>query len=949
MKSMAILICAFSMLSPLSFAQEQNIERINNGVIVHTPGMMVKAQFYTENILRIEKWPPGSSDKKRSLSVIVDRPLTAKVGIQTRANDLLLSSRYMEAAVSLTTGDIAFTRRGSSGKGNEERRILTEEHHQFTPVVYGADSSYTISQDFRLTPGEGIYGLGADQHGYMNYRGDTVTLVQTNTNAISPFLISTMNYGILWDNYSKTVLRDDGKSIMTLWSDVGDNIDYYLIAGDAMDSVIVGYRVLTGQAPMYGKWAYGYWQSKEHYKTQDEVLAIARKYRELGMPIDNIVQDWDYWNGAKNWSGMFFDKTLFPQPESMLDSLHRMHFHFMISVWPALGPNTAIYKDMEKRGFLYPPVGWGGFKYYDAYNPDANALYWKYLRDGLLTKGVDAWWIDSPEPDLINANTVGSTEYEMKRVGNNHLGSWARYLNAFSLAMTDDLYSHYRKEYSDKRFYILTRSTYAGQQRNAATTWTGDIGANWKIYRDQISAGINHCMAGIPYYTFDIGAFVLGAYGGVFSRGGKDPAYQEFYARMFQFGAFSPIFRAHGSETPREIWEFGEFTKPMVRFDNLRYRLLPYIYSLAWKVMSQGYTIMRGLPMDFESDKKTYDLDNQFMFGPSIMVTPVTHWMYYRPPEQSILIGPEFFTTADNKAGILATYCSDSKHGNVTKQEIEPDVNINWYSTGRPAYVTDSSFSIRWEGKLLPQETGKYQFHMRSYDAKRIILDGNVLPIVYTSVEQYTDTIQLTAGRAYSFVLETENATPGAAHMELYWKTPTIFAEEQRHEDRPKTEKVYLPESKGWYDFWTGKNYRGGQEVMADAPIDKIPLFVKAGSIIPMGPFVHYATEHPEGPIELRIYAGANASFTLYEDENDNYNYERGVYSTIDLSWNESTRSLTIGARHGSFPGMQKERSFNIVIVSGERGTGVDTTEKADKTVAYTGTPMVVSFDASSK
>ncbi len=778
----------------------------------------------------------------------------------------------------------------------------------------------------------------------MNYRGDTVTLVQTNTNAISPFLVSTMNYGILWDNYSKTVFSDDGKKVMSLWSDVGDNLDYYFISGDNIDSVIAGYRELTGQAPMYGKWAYGYWQSKEHYASREEVMDIAGKYRELKIPIDNIIQDWDYWGGGKNWSGMFFDSTMYPNPKEMIDSLHQMHFHFMISIWPALGPNTAIYKDMEKRSFLYPPVGWGGFRYYDAYNPAANELYWQYLKKGLLSKGVDAWWIDSTEPDLINANTVGSTEYEMKRVGSNHLGSWARYLNAFSLAMTDDLYSNYRKEFSDKRFYILARSTYAGQQRNAATTWTGDIGADWKIYRDQISAGINHCMAGIPYYTFDIGAFVLGAYGGVFNRGGKDPAYQEFYARMFQFGAFSPIFRAHGSETPREIWEFGEFTKSMLKFDNLRFRLLPYIYSLAWKVTSQGYTIMRGLPMDFDWDKKSYDIDNQFMFGPSIMVSPVTDWMYYPPPEQSVLIGQEFFKTTDGKPGIVATYCSDSKHKNVTKREVEPTIDINWYTTGRPNYVTDSSFSIRWEGKLIPQETGKYQFHMRSYDAKRITLDGKQLPIVYTSVEQYTDTLDLVAGKEYSFVLETENATPGAAHMELYWKTPSIFANEQVEECRPKIERVYLPETRGWYDFWTGKKYDGGQEVGADAPIDKIPLFVKSGSIIPMGPLMQYSTEKPADPIELRIYRGGDASFVLYEDENDNYNYEKGIYSTIALGWNDSTHTLTIGKRQGTFPGMLKERTFNIILVSPDHGTGVEVTEKIDRVVTYDGSKRKVVF-----
>ena len=937
MKPLIAILLTLTTLAPSSFPRENNFKRIKNGVVLVTPGLNIKIQLYSADIVRVEKWLPSGTQNKKSLSVIMEKLPDLKVGIEERNNKLAMSSGRLKVVVSLPDGRVEF----QNPDGSE---ILKENTFGFAPVVYGTDSSFSVFQKFELTPDEGTYGLGADQHGYMNYRGDTITLVQTNTNAISSFLISTMNYGILWDNYSKTILSDDGKKIMSLWSDVGDNIDYYFVGGANMDSVISGYRRLTGEAPMYGKWAYGYWQSKEHYATREEVLDIARKYRRLGMPIDNIVQDWNYWGGSKNWSGMFFDSATYPHPKSMVDSLHKMHFHFMISIWPALGPNTAIYREMDNDGFLYAPVGWGGFKYYDAYNPAADKLYWQYLKNGLLSKGVDAWWIDSTEPDLINANTVGSTEYEMKRVGRNYLGSWARYLNAFSLAMTDDLYTLYRKEHSDKRFYILTRSTFSGQQRAAASTWTGDIGANWKIYRDQISAGINHCMAGIPYYTFDIGAFVLGAYGGVFNRGGKDPAYQEFYARMFQFGAFSPIFRAHGSETPREIWEFGEFTDAMLKFDNLRYRLLPYIYSLAWKVTSQGYTIMRGLPMDFESDKKTYDIDNQFMFGPSIMVTPVTDWMYYRPPESSVPIGPEFFRTNDGKPGILATYCSDSKHKTVTKQEIEPNININWYSTGRPGYVTDSSFSIRWDGKLIPPETGKYQFHLRSYDAKRIILDGKQLPIVYTSVEQYTDTLDLVAGKEYSFVLETENATPGAAHMELCWKTPSIFASETVEECRQKIEKVYLPKTKCWYDFWTGKKCDGGREVAADAPIDKILLFVKAGSIIPMGPFMQYSTEKPPDPIELRIYPGADGNFILYEDENDNYDYEKGIYSTIQFKWDDADYTLTIQKRHGKFPGMLKERTFAVVLVSPDHGTGVAVTEKADKMLKYDGTRETITL-----
>jgi alpha-D-xyloside xylohydrolase len=621
-----------------------------------------------------------------------------------------------------------------------------------------------------------------------------------------------------------------------------------------------------------------------------------------------------------------------------------MNFHMMISIWPALGPNTPIYKDMLQKGFLYNPVGWAGFKYYDAFNPAANQLYWQYLKKGLYYTGIDAWWIDSTEPDVVNALTKESTEYELKKMDDNYLGSWARYLNAYSLSMTDALYKNLRNETGQHRAYILTRSTFTGQQRNAATTWSGDIGANWEVYRHQISAGVNHSMSGIPYWTFDIGSFVIGAYEGVFCNGGKDPAYQELYARMFQLGAFSPIFRSHGSETPREIWEMGEFVEPILKFDNLRYRLLPYIYSLAWKVTNDGYTIMRGLPMDFTADKNTFSIDDQFMFGPSIMVCPVTEYMYHRPPEASVIVGPEFFKTNDGKPGLDAKYYKDNKYKTLGKEQVDPNIDIFWY-TGRPDYVTDSMFAIRWEGKLIPKETGKYQFHMKSFDAKRIILDGKKLPIVYTSVEQYTDFVKLEAGKEYSFVLETENASTGAARMILFWKTPQIFVKEQTVEAKAKHREVYLPSGRQWIDFWTGKSIEGGKTILSDAPIDKIPLLIKAGSIIPMGPFIQYSTEKPADPIELRIYPGSDGAFTLYEDENDNYNYEKGVYATIGFIWDDAKHQLIIADRKGEFPGMLKERTIKIIMVSEGHGTGIKITKKADREVKYYGKELVVQLD----
>ena len=465
--------------------------QINNGAELLSDDYNLKVQFYTKNIVRVVKWASSGSSDKTTLSVTKNEPDQLDILMEDKGNILLLSSDKLSIEINKTDFNVQYL-----SKNNE---IILREFGvpQFQAVVYDTDSGYSFKQNFKLTISEGIYGLGQHQYGYFNYRGKEVVLLQSKTDAVNPFLISTNNYGILWDNYSKTIFKDDEKSA-SLWSDMGNNIDYYFVAGASMDEVISGYRTLTGKTPMYGKHAYGYWQSKEHYDTQAELMQVARKYRALKITIDNMIQDWDYWNGAQNWSGMFFDETLFPKPKEICDELHDKNYYIIISIWPALGPNTPIYRDMLSNGFLYEPVGWAGFKYYDAYNPEANKLYWKYLKDGIYSKGLDGWWIDSTEPDVVNAMTKESSEYELKKMGSNYLGSSARYMNSFSLVMTNDLYKFWRETDSTRRACILTRSTYAGQQRNAATTWSGDIGASWEVYRNQISAGLNHSMSGIP-------------------------------------------------------------------------------------------------------------------------------------------------------------------------------------------------------------------------------------------------------------------------------------------------------------------------------------------------------------------------------------------------------------------------------------------------------------------
>jgi len=899
-------------------------------------GQTVRVQFYAADVVRVLKWTPAGSPDKLRL-VVVAQPLSGvALTREETPGALTVASAKLRVRVRKTDGVVSFETPDGASVLAEARAAA------FTPVSTPFERAWSVAQTFRLTPEEGIYGLGQHQDSVMNYRGHSLKLVQTNTDAVTPVLVSTRGWGLLWDNDSKTQFEDGARGA-SLWSEVADNVDYYLFYGPSLDAVIGGYRGLTGQAPLYGKWAYGYWQSKEHYHTQDELLQVAAEYRRRGIPIDNIVQDWNYWGSLAQWGGMVFDPERYPRPDEMVKRLHDLNYHLMISIWPGLGPETAIHKEMAQRGFLYAPVGWAGFRYYDAFNPEANALYWRYLNDGLRSKGIDAWWIDSTEPDVINALTKESSEYELKKMGRHHLGSWHRHLNSYSLAMMDALYANLRRQGDAQRVYMLTRSAFAGQQRTAATTWSGDIGASWEIYRKQIAAGLNFSMSGMPYWTFDIGGFVIASYGGTFSNGGKDPAYQELYTRMFQFGAFCPIFRSHGSDTPREIWELGEFAPTLVKFDRLRYRLLPYIYSLAWQVTSQGYTMLRGLPMDFPADRATHGVADQFLFGPALMVSPVTEYQLHRPPEASVLIPPASLRTPDGKPGLLARYYKDTAYQTLGLERVDPNVDVFWY-TGRPDYVTDSTLSIRWEGQLVPTQSGPHQFQVKAFGTKRIVLDGRELPFVVPGNEPYTEIVTLEAGRAYPIKVELENATSGALRMQLCWKTPGTFAREKTTEARVQTRPVYLPAGTRWTDFWTGEGHAGGQTIVADAPIDKLPLFVRAGSIVPLGPELQYATEKPADPIELRVYPGADGRFTLYEDENDGYAYEKGVHATIDLRWDDARRQLILGERKGEFPGMLKTRTFQVVLVRVNHGTGGESTATADRVITYDGTRQVASF-----
>jgi alpha-D-xyloside xylohydrolase len=656
------------------------------------------------------------------------------------------------------------------------RKLTQENTRTLTPTEVNGEKTLHSERFVNMwDTQEAFYGLGQHQAGVWNYRGEAVDLSQDNTNISIPFLLSSNGYGIFWNNGSRSRFNNRFVHAFYLSSEVSDSMDYYFFYGPDFDHLIADYRELTGAAPLFGRWAYGYWQCKNRYDSQQELLAIAQKYRDLHIPLDNIVQDWFWWN---TMGEPVFNKN-YPDPKAMVDGLHKNNVHLMISVWPYFRPGSPVYDDMDKRGFFidrtiapsFHPVAQA---LYDPFNPEARKYYWNLMNDALFKIGADAWWLDTTEAETEGRET---NILVTNKVNGGENG--ARYANEFPLMTTTAVYEGQREASDKKRVFILSRSTYAGAQRNAAATWSGDVDPNWETFRRQIPAGLNYSVSGLPYWTTDIGGFV--------SANPDDPAYRELYVRWFQFGTFCPIFRAHGTRTTNqnEIWSYGrDAQKILTAYDQLRYRLMPYIYSLAWKTTNEGYTIMRPLVMDFREDVRAQNVGDQFLFGPAILVSPVTE--------------------------------------------------------------------------------------------------------------------------------------PGAA-----------------------TRRLYLPNAK-WYDFWTGAAVQGGRTLDAPSPIDRMPLYVRAGSILPLGPDVEYAAQKSADPVELRVYRGANGAFTLYEDENDTYNYEKGAYATIPFSWDEGAHTLTIGDRLGSYPGMLEKRTFRIVFVTNDYGTGGGLTEKAGKTVQYSGQKIAV-------
>ncbi len=765
-KSLLVLLLLFSKVSLC-----QTITKTGIGIQTVVNDINIEVQFYSSEIVRVIKSAEGFKYKKESLSVIKN-PETASLDIKQQDNVALLKSETIWVSVNLKTGRVSF----SDPKGNI---LFTEKDYgvQFTAVKDVSKETFNVRQAFLLDKNEAIYGLGQQQNGKLSQRNQKILLRQDNMKVCIPFFQSIKGYGVFWDNYSPTTFTDNPQET-SFDSEVGDCADYYFLLGGNADGVIAQMRDLTGQAPLMPLWVFGFNQSRERYKTQNELLEVVTKYRSLKIPLDGIIQDWQYWGKDSNWNAMSFDATTFPDPQLMVDSVHKLKAHLFVVAWPGFGPQTKLYKEFKQKKMLLDFQTWppkDGVTPYDPYNPLARDMYWEKLNKDVFQLGVDAWWLDSSEPDHMN---LKEKDFDLPTF----LGTFRSVRNAYPLQHVGGVYDHQRKTTDAKRVTILTRSAFAGQQRYGANTWSGDVVSNWPTFRKQISAGLNFSLTGIPYWNTDIGGFFAGA----FNKGGgiNNPEFRELYTRWMQFATFTPMMRSHGTDIKREIYQFGErgdtIFNVQEKFIHLRYSLLPYSYSAAWQVTNEAGSFIRALFMDFANDKNVAAIDNEFLYGKSILVTPVT------------------------EKGI-------------------------------------------------------------------------------------------------------------------------------------KQQPVYLPAGANWYDFWTGEILQGGQTVNKVTPIDILPLYIKAGSIIPWGPKVQYAEEKKWDDLEVRVYPGADAEFVLYEDENNNYNYEKGMYSTIRFTWNDKERKLTIEDRKGGFIGMLKNRKFKFVIVDQTKGTGTAAGTKFNKTVLYKG------------
>lgn len=903
-----------------------------NGIRCRLADHHLELTWFGAEMIRIRAWKTAAP-RFSSLTVMASPSTPADWGVVEQPDYVELKGALLSARVD-GHGAVSFFRQG--------RALLAEQAgtRAFPLNDLGKPGDeHGAEQRFELSADEALYGLGQFLNQVANWRGQEATLIHGNVTVAVPFLVSTRGWGMLWDNASHTTFRDDTAG-MRLWSEVADGIDYYVVAGGNLDAVVAGYRRLTGAAPLFARSFYGYIQSKERYKTAAELAEVVREYRRRGLPLDVIVQDWLYWGpGMERWSGMRHDPETYGDLAGAISEIHGMGAKVMISIWPRIGVGTALGRELAAGGHLFVGRPADQDKVYDAFSPAAREIYWRHAKEGLFDLGVDAWWMDGTEPEFEDCHDTARHKRSCVAQRDTVAGSWARLLNAYSLATTGGVYEHQRAVTSDKRVMILTRSAFAGQQRYAAATWSGDVGANWATLAAHIPAGLHFCLAGIPYWTSDNGAFFVSGRGGIFPKGVADPAYREFYLRWFQYSCFCPLMRSHGTQTPREVWQFGKpgeaIYEALAAFARLRMRLLPYSYSLAAMTAFEGYTPMRALAMDFAGDKRVHDIADQFMYGPVLMVCPVTRPMVHMPTETLGALGLYDMSTEDRPGWRVRVYDGLEAATPATEHVDKAQLDYNW-GGNVPAGATSPLYRVEFSGRLLPRGTARQVLLVRVAGRVRVEFDGARVVDDWREGGLREHRIEVDPSRHHGASLRIEYGhTAGEAVIQVGWE---INREWTRDGTLPACERdVYLPPVV-WYDFWTGERLEGGRVETRPSPLERIPVLARAGSILLLGPEKQWQNQVSDEVIEVRVYPGADGMFTLYEDDSESYAYEQGKCSRIAFTWDDRSRTLTVGERQGRFDGMLERRKFRVVLV----GTGIAPSARCAAEIVYDGTRQTV-------
>jgi alpha-D-xyloside xylohydrolase len=906
-------------------------QRVAEGLQFRVGGLTKSVLFYGGGVVRVVAHLGEAYTTQPSLVVVV-RPRPVALDVQDGGDTLTVAGPGLRVKVDKRSGALAFF--GTDGS------LLTRERESAPTEVQRVDvagsPSYAVAQTFTLTADESLYGLGQYNEPYMDYRGREVLMVQTNIGIVVPFMVSTRRWGLLWDVYSKMSFSDRPEGATFRAESAPAGVDYYLVAGGSMDGVIAGYRRLTGAAPMFPKAALGLFMSKERYATQQQLLDVVRRFRADRFPLDYIVQDWQYWGGEKNgpngrewdgnWSGMVWDAERFPDPAAMTRELHgELHTKLMASIWPSVGNDTALARELDAKGLRFAPLHWISkrARIYDAFSAEGRRIYFKHVKKGLLDVGVDALWMDGTEVEVGGAaHDPGEVEADIKRLGRNAMGDFTRYLNVYSLVTTRGVYEGQRAAGTDgKRALTLTRSAWAGQQRYAALPWSGDTEATWAVLRAQIAGGLNVAMAGMPYWSQDTGGFFVN-----FAGGERNPAWRELYARWNQFGIFNPVYRIHGTSVEREPYLFKTLDPAVYgslrRAVELRYRLLPYLYGLAWRSTHEGYTMMRGLAMDFPDQAALRKVDDSYMFGPAFLVQPITRPMFHPVLPPPPTVPPTQLRTPDGRGGLVLEYFEGMNFEKPASRTVDTVIDHRWpdppLGSIPPGLSSLNGFSARWTGELSAAESGEHEIGVEGDDGFRLWLDDKLVVDEWAVGGARFGGHRVTLREGQTLKLRIDFFQDGGGRvLRLAWRTPSQLRELATAQSRlDQRQATLLPAGSDWFDFWTGQRHPGGRSVERDYALDEFPLFVRAGSVVPLGPVVEHTGEQPDAPWEIRVYPGADGAFMLYDDDGETYRYERGERATTALRWDDARRTLHVGARQGRYPGMVTRRELRVRVMA---------------------------------